>query len=31
MPYYYKDGKFMYKGLREATLYEMLNINPEVS
>lgn len=31
MPYYYKDGKFMYKGLREATLYEMLNVNPETS
>ena len=30
-PYYYKDGKFMYKGLREATLQEMLNVNPEVS
>jgi len=31
MPYYYKDGKFMYKGLREAPLYELLSVNPEVS
>lgn len=30
-PYYYRDGKFMYKGLREATLQEMLNVNPEIS
>lgn len=30
-PYYYKDGKFLYKGIKEVSLYELLNINPEVS
>lgn len=31
MPYHYRDGKFMYKGLREAPLTELLSINPKVS
>ena len=31
MPYYYKDGKFMYKGIKEVTLYELLSIDPEIS
>lgn len=31
MPYHYRDGKFMYMGLREAPIEELLNINPEVS
>lgn len=31
MPYHYKDGKFTYRGLREATLEELVNLNPEVS
>lgn len=31
MPYYYKNGKFTYKGLKEVSIYELLNINPEVS
>ena len=31
MPYYYKDGKFMYKGIKEVSLYELLSIDPEIS
>lgn len=31
MPYYYKDGKFMYKGIKEVTLYELLSVDPEIS
>lgn len=31
MPYYYKDEKFYYKGIREASLYELLSVNPEES
>ena len=31
MPYHYKDGIITYKGLREAPLEELLNVNPEVS
>lgn len=31
MPYYYKDEKFYYRGIREASLYELLSINPEES
>lgn len=30
-PYYYKDGRFMYKGIKEVSLYELLSVNPEVS
>jgi hypothetical protein len=31
MPYHYKDGKFMYKGIKEVTLYELLSVDPEIS
>lgn len=31
MPYYYKDEKFYYKGIREAPLYELLSVDPEES
>ena len=31
MPYYYKDGKFYYRGIREVSLYELLSVNPEES
>ena len=31
MPYHYKDGKFIYKDLKEVTLEELVNVNPEVS
>ena len=30
MPYYYKDGKY-YNNVREVSINELLNINPEVS